>query len=108
MKKHYELRRSLLPYLKKIFREAHENGSPLLRAMFYEFPEDQTCWELKDQYMFGPDYLVAPVLTPRTFSRPVYLPAGKWQDIRTGETVDGGRTVEADAPIDSIPVFIRL
>ena len=108
MKKHYELRRSLLPYLKKIFREAHENGSPLLRAMFYEFPEDQTCWELKDQYMFGPDYLVAPVLTPRTFSRPVYLPAGKWQDIRTGETVDGGRTVEADAPIDSIPVFKRL
>ncbi|MCR4885492.1 MAG: family 31 glucosidase [Clostridiales bacterium] len=108
MKKHYELRRSLLPYLKKIFREAHENGSPLLRAMFYEFPEDQTCWELKDQYMFGPDYLVAPVLTPRTFSRPVYLPAGRWQDIRTGETVDGGRTVEADAPIDSIPVFKRL
>ena len=108
MKKHYELRRSLLPYLKKIYREAHENGSPLMRAMFYEFPQDEKCWELKDQYMFGPDYLVAPVLTPDTYSRPVYLPAGKWQDIRTGETLEGGRTVEADAPMDSIPVFRRL
>ncbi len=108
MRKHYELRRSLLPYLKQIFREAHENGSPLMRAMFYEFPEDARCWELSDQYMFGPDYLVAPVMTPQTFSREVYLPAGAWEDIRTGETLEGGRTVTADAPIDSIPVFRRV
>ena len=108
MRKHYELRRSLLPYLKQIFREAHENGSPLMRAMFYEFPEDARCWELSDQYMFGPDYLVAPVMTPQTFSREVYLPAGTWEDIRTGETLEGGRTVTADAPIDSIPVFRRV
>ncbi len=107
MKKHYGLRKSLLPYLKQIFAEAHENGSPLLRAMFYEFPEDQACWELKDQYMFGPDYLVAPILAPQTFSRKVYLPKGQWQDIRTGEILTGGRTVEAPAPIDSIPVFKR-
>ncbi len=105
MKKHYELRRSLRPYLETIFAEAHENGSPLLRAMFYEFPGDPRCWELTDQYMFGPDYLVAPVITPHTFRRDVYLPDGTWQDIRTGEILTGGRTVSADAPIDSIPVF---
>ena len=105
MKKHYELRRSLRPYLETIFAEAHENGSPLLRAMFYEFPGDPRCWELTDQYMFGPDYLVAPVITPHTFRRDVYLPDGAWQDIRTGEILTGGRTVSADAPIDSIPVF---
>ncbi|MBR5344240.1 MAG: glycoside hydrolase family 31 protein [Clostridia bacterium] len=108
MVKHYELRRSLLPYLKAIYAEAHENGSPLMRAMFYEFPEDEKCWTLSDQYMFGPDYLVAPVLTPNTFAREVYLPAGKWQDIRTGEILDGGRTVTANAPIDSIPVFRKV
>ena len=108
MVKHYQLRRSLLPYLKKIFDEAHENGSPLMRAMFYEFPEDEKCWTLSDQYMFGPDYLVAPILSPQTFSRDVYLPAGKWQDIRTEEVLEGGRVVTADAPIDSIPVFKRL
>ena len=108
MRKHYELRRSLLPYLKQIFAEAHENGSPLMRAMFYEFPEDEKCWTLSDQYMFGPDYLVAPVLTPNTFAREVYLPAGQWQDIRTEEILEGGRTVTADAPIDSIPVFKKV
>lgn len=107
-RKHYELRRSLRPYLERIFREAHENGSPLLRAMFYEFPQDPICWELSDQYMFGPDYLVAPILTPHTLQRKVYLPAGQWEDIRTGEQLEGGRAVEADAPIDSIPVFKRI
>ncbi len=108
MKKGYELRKSLRPYLEKIYREAHENGSPLMRAMFYEFPEDPRCWDLSDQYMFGPDYLVAPVLQAGAASRQVYLPAGRWQDIRTGETLEGGRTVTADAPIDSIPVFRKL
>jgi len=104
-KKHYELRRSLLPYLVKIYRDAHETGAPLMRAMFFEFPQDAACWEIADQYMFGPDYLVAPVLTPNTFERSVYLPDGKWQDIRTGEILSGGRRVIAQAPIDSIPVF---
>ena len=108
MRKHYELRRSLLPYLKEIYREAHENGSPLMRAMFYEFPDDPKCWELSDQYMFGPDYLVAPVLTAGARSREVYLPAGQWQDIRTDEVLEGGRSVTADAPIDSIPVFRKV
>ncbi len=108
MRKHYELRKSLKPYLIRIFREAHENGSPLMRAMFYEFPQDEKCWELSDQYMFGPDYLVAPVITPKTFQRSVYLPEGKWKDIRSGEIFDGGKTIVADAPIDSIPVFERI
>ena len=76
--------------------------------MFYEFPRDPRCWELSDQYMFGPDYLVAPILTPQTFVRPVYLPEGTWQDIRTGETLTGGQTVTAAAPLDSIPVFKRM
>ena len=107
MRAHYELRRSLKPYLSQIFREAHENGSPLMRAMFYEFPDDPVCWDLTDQYMFGPDYLVAPVLTPETFRRRVYLPAGTWEEIHTGEILEGGRTIEADAPLERIPVFRR-
>jgi len=108
MKKHYHLRQSLKPYLKKIFAEAHENGSPLLRAMFYEFPEDPRCWELSDQYMFGPDYLVAPVLQPGITEREVYLPEGRWQDLRTGEIFSGACDLVAQAPLDSIPVFLRL
>ena len=108
MVKNYHLRKSLKPYLEKIFAEASRSGAPLMRAMFLEFPEDARCWELSDQYMFGDQYLVAPVLEAGARSRSVYLPAGTWQDIRTGETLEGGRSVEADAPIDSIPVFKRL
>ena len=61
MKHYYEVRMAMKEYIKGLFEEASENGSPLLRAMFYEFPEDPKCWELQDQYMFGDRYLVAPV-----------------------------------------------
>ncbi len=107
MKAGYDLRKSLKPYLKEIYQEAHENGSPLMRPMFYEFPEDPQCWDLSDQYMFGPDYLVAPILKPDTFERTVYLPAGQWEEIHTGEAYTGGRTVKVSAPLEYIPVFKR-
>ena len=70
--------------------------------------DDERCWELSDQYMFGSEYLVAPVLEPGARQRSVYLPEGKWQDIRTMEVFVGGGTVTASAPIDSIPVFRKL
>ncbi|MBR3106301.1 MAG: glycoside hydrolase family 31 protein [Clostridia bacterium] len=108
MKQGYDLRVSMKPYLKRIYQEAHENGSPLIRPMFYEFPEDKKCWDLPDQYMFGPDYLVAPVFTPDTFERAVYLPKGTWQDIHTGETVHGSQTITAKAPINYIPLFKKM
>jgi len=107
MRRYYELRVSMRPYLKQIFKDAHESGSPLMRAMFYEFPDDPRCWELADQYMFGPDYLVAPVMAPHCFERTVYLPKGKWQNIHTDEVFEGGQTVKVAAPIDQIPVFRR-
>ncbi|MBQ3798990.1 MAG: family 31 glucosidase, partial [Treponema sp.] len=78
------------------------------RTMFYEFPEDAECWKLKDQYMFGPDYLVAPVLHAGETEREVYLPAGTWEVFHTGEKLSGGRLIKAAAPIDRIPVFRKL
>ena len=107
MKQGYDLRKQLKPYIKRIFQEAHEDGSPLMRPMFYEYPEDPKCWELSDQYMFGPDYLVAPILHPDTFVRNVYLPGGQWEDIHTGTTYPGGRMVHVAAPLVYIPVFKR-
>ena len=86
--------------------EASKNGSPAMRTMFYEFPEDEKCWELKDQYMFGSDYLVAPVLQAGATSREVYLPKGKWENFHTKEIIEGGKVITAAAPIDQIPVFI--
>ena len=107
MRKYYELRVSMHDYIKSLYQEAHENGSPLIRTMFYEFPEDEHCWLLQDQYMFGPDYLVAPILHLNQFEREVYLPAGRWKNIHTGETLEGGRTVPVPAPLDQIPVFLK-
>ena len=108
MRKYYDVRIAMHDYIRDLYREAHENGSPLIRTMFYEFPEDAKCWELQDQYMFGSRYLVAPILHLNEFEREVYLPAGKWKNVNTGETVDGGKTVSVRAPIEEIPVFERI
>ena len=105
MKKYYDIRIGMHDYIKSLFEEAHTNGSPLIRPMFYEFPDDKKCWELQDQYMFGAKYLVAPVLHLNEFKREVYLPLGTWKLTSTGEIFEGGKTVSVDAPIDYMPVF---
>ena len=108
MRKYLDIRRGMHDYIKGLYREASENGSPLIRTMFYEFPEDGKCWELQDQYMFGDRYLVAPILWLNQFERDVYLPAGPWRDTRDGKEYQGGQVIHAMAPIDSIPVFERV
>ena len=108
MRKYYDVRIALHDYIRSLYREAHETGAPLIRTMFFEFPKDDKCWELRDQYMFGSRYLVAPVLEPHRTGREVYLPAGRWKDVNSGEVLEGGRTVSAAAPIDVIPVYERM
>ena len=108
MRKYLDLRLSMHGYIHSLFEEAHENGSPLLRAMFYEFPEDENCWNIYDQYMFGSEYLVAPILYEDMFARKVYLPEGEWEDIRDGKTYSGSKSIMADAPLESIPVFRKI
>ncbi len=107
--KHYvAVREQMKPYLKEVMREASENGSPVMRAMFYEFPDDPMCWEADEQYMFGSRYLVAPVLYAGMAERDVYLPAGKWKNMATGEELAGGQKVTVAAPLEVIPVFEKL
>ena len=108
LEKYLRLRLALKPYIASLMREASENGSPLLRTMFYEFPEDAACWELTDQYMFGSRYLVAPVLYEGMRVRRVYLPAGRWKALEGGAEYEGGRTITVAAPLDVIPVFEKL
>ncbi len=108
MRKYYDIRIGMHDYIKKLYEEAHTNGSPLIRTMFYEFPDDAKCWELQDQYMFGDRYLCAPVFALNQFSREVYLPAGQWKLTSTGEVLEGGRTVAVDAPIEYMPVFEKI
>lgn len=108
MKKYLDIRLSLKPYIARLYDEAHETGAPIIRTMFYEFPQDEKCWELEDQYMFGSDYLVAPILYEDQYKRSVYLPEGVWRNLNDQKEYQGGQTIECDAPIDCIPVFQRI
>ncbi len=108
MKKYYDIRVGMHDYLSSLFKEASENGSPLMRAMFYEFPDDPQCWNLQDQYMLGDKLLVSPILHLNQYSRSVYLPQNaKCKEQRTGTIFDGGQYVDIEAPIDYLPVLER-
>ena len=102
------LRERLRPYLHAVARETSRTGVPIMRPLLVEFSDDETCWDVDDQFMFGPDLLVAPVLEQGADERSVYLPAGaKWADAWTGASVPGGAVVTADAPLERIPIFLR-
>jgi alpha-D-xyloside xylohydrolase len=102
------LRERLRPYVKRLMEEAHARGTPVMRPLFYDFPRDPRAWTVADQYMFGPDVLVAPVMRPGVVTREVYLPQGNaWVEAATGRRHEGGRVVEAEAPLEIIPVFLR-
>jgi alpha-D-xyloside xylohydrolase len=100
------LRERLRPYIHDQMREAALRGTPPMRPLFVDFPDDPGAWLVEDQFMFGPDLLVAPVLTPGARGRDVYLPAGRtWVDAATGERHAGGRAVAVPVSPDRIPVF---
>ena len=102
------LRERMRPYITKLMQQAHEKGTPVMRPLFYDFPEDQECWNVETQYMFGPDVLVTPVTEKDCRKVTVYLPAGaKWTNAWTKESYEGGQRIEVDAPIEQIPLFTR-
>ncbi|SFD52473.1 glycoside hydrolase family 31 protein [Streptomyces aidingensis] len=102
------LRERLRPYLHEQMREAARSGLPPMRPLFLDHPHDAHAWTVEDQFLFGPDVLVAPVTGPGLRSREVYLPAGtRWHDPATGRRYEGGRTVTMAAPLDRIPVLTR-
>jgi alpha-D-xyloside xylohydrolase len=99
-------REALRPYVAEQMTAAHERGTPVIRPLFYDFPADGQAWEIEDQYLFGPDVLVAPILEYGLRERPVYLPPGRtWADVRTGEAHEGGQTITVAAPLEAMPVF---
>lgn len=108
LKKYLDIRLSMKNYLRSLMEQASQNGSPLIRTMFYEFPEDEICWELDDQYMFGDRYLVAPILYEGMRQRRVYLPNGRWRCIHSGSVLEGGTYIQAEAPLDIIPVYEKI
>jgi alpha-glucosidase len=102
-----ELRYELLPAIYTAFWEAAQSGVPLMRPLVLSHQYDPRVADLDDQFKLGGDLLVAPVLEPGAAGRSVYLPAGQWYDFWTGQRLDGGRDLWAQAPLDIIPLFVK-
>lgn len=106
--KYMQLREKMRNYTRKLMKEAHEKGTPVMRTLFYECPEDSRCWDIEDEYFYGKDILVAPVLEAGVVSRKVYLPGNRvWVEMETQKKYKGGQWIEAEASLDKIPIFIR-
>lgn len=109
MKHYIEVRESMRDYTRSLMEESSKTGAPIIRTLFYEFPNDEKAWNITDQYMYGAKLLVAPVCHKGERARKVYLPAGcGWEDNYSGETYSGGTEIMVDAPLERIPVFKRL
>lgn len=103
------LRERLRPYLAQQMRIAAETGLPPMRPLLLDHPGDAQAWDIDDQFMLGPDLLVAPVLEAGATSRAVYLPAGEtWCDVWNGTVREGGQMVHVSTTLDRIPVFRRI
>ncbi len=102
-----ELRYELLPHIYNAMQQASQTGVPAMRPLFLDFPADEKVSGLNDEFLFGDDLLVAPVLYQGVTEREVYLPKGDWFDYWTGQKFAGGRSFQLPVTMDSIPIFIR-
>ena len=108
LEKYLRLRYQLMPYTYSLAYHSYLTGAPYTRALFMDFPSDSRVFNIPDEYMFGPAFLVAPVVEQGATSREVYLPAGcDWYDYWTNRRFKGGQTITAVAPVDTLPLFVR-
>ena len=108
MKKFLFIRENLRDYVRQSMENTSKTGEPVMRPLFFDFPEDPESWKVETAYMFGRELLVSPVTEAGVKVWKVYLPKGsKWTEAATGKEYEGGRYVEAYAPLDIIPVFVK-
>ena len=107
--KYMNIREKMRGYTRKLMEEAHIKGTPIMRTLFYEFPEDKECWEIEDEYMYGDKYLIAPILEAGVNERRIYLPVGvQWKECNCGCIYYGGQYITLTVSLDSMPVFERI
>ncbi len=101
------LREKLRPYICRYMEIASKEGKPIMRPMFFDYYEDEVCYTLEDQYMFGEDILFAPVTEQGQRERRVYLPKGRWQDVNTGSVSDGQCFIDCHVPLEKFAAFVK-
>lgn len=104
-RKYDDLRSRLTPYLYNSFRNMNRTGLPVVRALVVDYPHDTVTYTIDDEFLYGDGLLVAPVFSGT--SRSVYLPAGGWTDWWTRKRYAGGTHYIVDAPLDTLPIFIK-
>jgi len=102
----FELRMSLIPYLYSAFNEYRDNGTPPVRALVMDWPEDPQTHRVDDQFMVSPSLMVAPMFAGQA-KRNVDLPKGRWHNYWTREVYDGGRGIETARPVDQVPIYVK-
>jgi len=104
----WNLRYALIPYLAEQGRQIVKTGLPILQALIFHHQDDPMCWYIDDQYYFGNDFLVAPIMNDEGV-RDVYLPAGKWIDFWTGEMLEGNLWLKKiKMPLEHMPVYVKF
>lgn len=104
-----EMRYQFLPYLYTVFYQHEKTGAPVLRPLWYEYPNDAKTYHNDDQYLIGGDLLIAPVLGEGERRRSVYFPVGDdWMDWETGTVYKGGTSATVNAPLEKLPIFARV
>ncbi len=106
-RKTIDLRYEFLPYIYTVMEEASETGIPAMRPLYFEYPNDASFVWNDDEFMFGDDILVAPVLWPGDTTRELHLPTGEWYDYWTNNRYDGDKQVTVSAPVDRLPIFVK-
>ena len=108
LKQYMFIRERLQPYIMDQMRTAHEQGIPPMRPLFLDFPNDPSCYSVDDEYMFGPDLLVAPILEADAQVRKVYLPSNTlWKDAWTGQQYEGRQWIDVPVKLQKIPLFLK-
>lgn len=100
------VRYNILPYLQGLMLDAVQRGWPIMRPLFFYYPDDPQTWLLEDEYFLGKNLLIAPIVSKGT-SRTVYLPEGNWIDFWTNESFKGNSQILVNKPLNQIPVFVR-
>ncbi len=106
-RKYLELRYRMMPYLYSAVRECTQTGMPVMRALWLHYPDDAKAVARGDQFLWGRDVLVAPVVEQGATGRSVYLPRGNWYDFWSGERLEGGREITRPVDLETLPLYVR-
>jgi alpha-D-xyloside xylohydrolase len=102
-----DLRYQLMPYIYSTANQVTNQGGIVIKPLGHDYPDEPECWNIKDQFLFGDAMMVCPVTVEGLRKREVYLPEGNWVDFWEGKEIAGGKNIEANVPLERIPVYIK-